>query len=80
MKNRNKLKFHYDSEVDVLYAKYYQTQKTEYIEAGNGTSLRVDPETNDVIGFIITNYKKRIDRGILKKVPGFEEVELPQFN
>ena len=80
MKNKNKLKFHYDSEVDVLYAKYYQTPKVEYKEAGNGTSLRIDPETNDVIGFIITNYKKRVNKGSLHSVPGFEDVEMPQFN
>jgi hypothetical protein len=72
--------FHYDSEVDVLYAHIGKPQKGKVVFDEGGIILRVNPESNEFVGFTITNYMRRVNRGLLKTIPHFEKVELPVYH
>jgi hypothetical protein len=80
MKNKkNKIDFHYDKDVDVLYASLGKPMPAKSVEKDNGTVLRIDPKTGRYIGFTIIDYMARLKSGMLKSVPEFEWVELPQY-
>ncbi len=50
---------HYDEEADVLYISFSEPKPTEGIDIGNGTILRINPETEEVVGLTILNFFKR---------------------
>jgi uncharacterized protein YuzE len=78
--NRGKaIDLSYDAESDVLYGTLYIPKQTAYQEKGNGVAIRIDPETGKKVGFIVVDYMKRINKGILKKIPYFK-LELPKYN
>ncbi len=49
----------YDEEADVLYVSFGKPRKAEGIDIGDGTILRVDPDTGEVIGITLLNFKRR---------------------
>jgi uncharacterized protein YuzE len=49
----------YDEEADVLYVSFGKPRKAEGIDIGDGTILRVDPETGQIVGITILDFKKR---------------------
>ena len=49
----------YDEKADVLYVSFGKPRKAEGIDIGDGTILRVDPDTGEVIGITLLNFKKR---------------------
>ena len=49
----------YDAEADVLYISSGKPKYAVSLDIGEGTVLRCDPETNDVIGVTILNVSKR---------------------
>jgi uncharacterized protein YuzE len=79
MNNVRNINFNYDKEVDVLYATTGKPQKATSLEVGNGTVIRINPKTKKVIGFTVTHYMKRINKGLLKSIPLFEGLDLPKF-
>ena len=79
MKKKIEIDFHYDREVDVLYASIGKPRPATSIEKGNGILLRIDPKTNDIIGFTVIKYMKRKKDGFLKHIPEFENIELPIY-
>ena len=52
------LKIHYDSEADVLYISFGESKPAEGLGIGDGTILRVDPETDEVVGLTIFDFSK----------------------
>jgi uncharacterized protein YuzE len=52
---------HYDSEADVLYISFGEPQPAEGLDIGDGTILRVNPETDEVVGLTILDFSKRVD-------------------
>lgn len=72
--------FNYDSEVDVLYAHVGEPRKGKVVFDEEGIVIKVDPKTNEFVGFTITNYMKRINRGLIKSIPNFENVKLPTYH
>ena len=78
MQSKN-LKYRYDRDSDVLYAFIDKPTPATSIEKDNGTLIRVDPKTGKVVGFTIIDYMYRIKTGLLKSVPEFKDVELPQY-
>jgi len=79
MKNINKIQYHYDRDVDVLYASIGKPKPARSIEKENGTIIRVDPMTGKIVGFTVIHYMKRIKDGLLKSIPEFEDIELPRY-
>ena len=49
----------YDEKADVLYVSFGKPRKAEGIDIGDGTILRVDLDTGEVIGITLLNFKKR---------------------
>jgi len=50
---------HYDSEADVLYISFGEPGPAECLDIGDGTVLRIDPETEEVVGLTIPDFSKR---------------------
>lgn len=73
------IEYNYDKTSDVLYAFVGERKQTKNIEKGNGITIRIDPETNEPIGFIVVDYKKRITQDLLKSIPLFDKISLPIY-
>ena len=54
---------HYDSEADVLYISFGEPRPAEGLDIGDGTILRVDPETEEVVGLTVLDFTKRTKEG-----------------
>ena len=52
---------HYDKEADVLYVSFGKPRRAEGIDIGDGTILRIDPNTEEVVGITLLNFKKRTE-------------------
>ena len=59
LEKKKNLQWDYDAEVDVLYISIGKPQKAEGVDIGEGTIVRVNPKTNEVVGFTIMNPLKR---------------------
>ena len=53
---------HYDPEADVLYVSFGEPKPAEGIDIGDGTILRVEPMSKEVVGFTILDFSKRAER------------------
>lgn len=53
---QQKLKISYDKEADVLYVSLGHPEYTKYVEVGEDLILRLDPETEEVVGFTIIGF------------------------
>jgi len=51
----------YDAEADVLYISFGNPGKAEGIDIGDGTILRVNPDTGEVIGITLLDFKRRAE-------------------
>ena len=58
---KSKSRIHYDREADVLYISFREPKPAEGIDIGDGTILRIDPKTVEVIGLTILNFSKRAE-------------------
>jgi len=76
---KRKIEFNYDIEADVLYASLGKPRKGYAIYDENGIVIRADINSDEIIGFTIVNYKKRLKRGLIRNIPNFEWVRLPQY-
>ena len=53
------MQWDYDAEADVLYIAIGKPVKAEGVDIGKGTIVRVDPESNEIVGFTIISPLKR---------------------
>jgi len=53
---------HYDPEADVLYVSFGEPKPAEGIDIGDGTILRIEPVSKEVVGFTILDFSKRAER------------------
>jgi uncharacterized protein YuzE len=67
-----KINFFFDEEGDVLDITIGKPKKGVAKELKNDIAIRCDPETGEIVGIVILNFKKRFKQ---KKKP--EEIELP---
>ena len=58
---------HYDPEADVLYVAFGKPKPAEGIDIGDGTILRVEPISNEVVGFTILDFSKRAKKVVIKR-------------
>ena len=52
---RNKIKWNYDAEADVLYISFGNPKNAEGVDIGEGTIIRIRPDTQEIIGVTILN-------------------------
>jgi uncharacterized protein YuzE len=82
MENRPDLKalrFSYDREVDVLYVSIGDPVPATSVERRDGTVLRKDPKTGELVGWTIIQYMQSLNDGILRPVPGFKNLKMPRY-
>lgn len=53
------LNFLYDKDADVLYVSLGKPAYTDYKEVGENLILRLDPETQEVVGFTVIDFIKQ---------------------
>jgi len=53
---------HYDVEADVLYISFGEPRPAEGVDIGDGTILRVEPVSGEVVGLTILDFSKRVER------------------
>ena len=63
---KEKIDWEYDAEADVLYLSFGEPQEAEGIDIGEGMIVRVDPQSNEVVGITIIGLSQRT-LGVLKK-------------
>ena len=52
---RKKLSWDYDAEADILYISFGNPKNAEGVDIGEGTIIRLQPDTNEIIGLTIIN-------------------------
>ena len=52
---KNKINWNYDAEADVLYISFGSPKNAEGIDIGEGTIIRIQSDTNEIIGLTILN-------------------------
>jgi uncharacterized protein YuzE len=52
---KDKIKWDYDAEADVLYISFGNPQKAEGVDIGEGTIIRVQSDSKEIIGVTILN-------------------------
>jgi hypothetical protein len=57
-----KLKFFFDKKGDILDISIGEPSEAISRELDNDIVMRIDPKTNEIIGFIILNFEKRFER------------------
>ncbi len=55
----NELNFKYDRAVDVLYYSFGEPRPALSVEHQNGVVVRLDPDTEEVVGITIIDFFKR---------------------
>lgn len=56
---KDKIKWDYDAEADVLYISFGNPQNAEGVDIGEGTIVRVQADTKEIIGITIINPLRR---------------------
>ncbi len=52
---KNKINWDYDADADVLYISFGNPKNAEGIDIGEGTIIRIEPDSKEIIGITILN-------------------------
>jgi len=52
-KKKNKANWDYDADADVLYISFGNPKNAEGVDIGEGTIIRIEPDTKEIIGITI---------------------------
>ena len=52
---KNKIKWDYDADADVLYIAFGNPKNAEGVDIGEGTIIRIQPDSKEIIGVTILN-------------------------
>ncbi len=74
-----KIYFSYDSDCDSLDSYIKKSVPIKSIEMGDGILIHINPKSQKIVGFTVHHYLRRIQDGILTKIPYFEKLKLPLF-
>jgi|SRR5690554_1739973 len=66
---KEKIKWDYDAEADVLYISFENPQNAEGVDIGEGTIVRVQTDTNEITGLTIINPLHRTLKSLSGKQP-----------
>lgn len=55
---RKKLRYSYDREADVMYFYFDRPRKAKTIELNDDFLLRLDPETQEVVGMTVVSFSR----------------------
>jgi len=61
------IKFHYDKEADVIYFSLGMPKKAKTLEITDDFILRLNPETQEVVGLTIVDFSRHFN--LFKKLP-----------
>jgi len=64
---KNKIKWDYDAEADVLYISFGNPKNAEGVDIGEGTIMRIQPDSNEIIGITILNPLNRTLSSLMGK-------------
>jgi len=56
---KDNIKWDYDAEADVLYVSFGNPKNAEGVDIGEGTIIRIQPDTKEIIGLTIINPLQR---------------------
>ena len=66
---KDKIKWDYDAEADVLYISFGNPQTAQGVDIGEGTIIRIQPDSNEIIGVTILNPLHRTLATLKSKQP-----------
>jgi uncharacterized protein YuzE len=66
---KKKIKWDYDAEADVLYISFGNPKNAEGVDIGEGTIIRIQPDTKEIIGITILNPLHRTLSSLMGKQP-----------
>jgi len=52
---KSKINWDYDAEADILYISFGNPKNAEGVDIGEGTIIRIQPDTKEIIGVTILN-------------------------
>ena len=64
---KDKIKWNYDAEADVLYISFGNPKNAEGIDIGEGTIIRIQPDSKEIIGVTILNPLYRTLSSLMEK-------------
>ena len=64
---KSNLKWDYDAEADILYISFGSPKIAEGVDIGEGTIIRIQPETKEIIGVTILNPLNRTLSSLMGK-------------
>ncbi|HAH22638.1 MAG TPA: hypothetical protein DCL77_02550 [Prolixibacteraceae bacterium] len=64
---KDKIKWDYDAEADVLYISFGNPDKAEGVDIGEGTIIRIQPDSKEIIGVTILNPLQRTLSSLMGK-------------
>ena len=62
IRNKDEMKIFYDHEADVLYVTCGKPEYTDYVEYSDDVILRLDPETERLVGFTIIDFSQHFSK------------------
>jgi uncharacterized protein YuzE len=66
---KDSIKWDYDAEADILYISFGNPKNAEGIDIGEGTIIRIEPDSKEIIGLTILNPLHRTLASLHAKQP-----------
>jgi uncharacterized protein YuzE len=66
---KDSIKWDYDAEADVLYISFGNPKNAEGVDIGEGTIIRIEPDSKEIIGVTILNPLHRTLSSLNSKQP-----------
>lgn len=64
---KNKIKWDYDAEADILYISFGNPKNAEGVDIGEGMIIRIQPESKEITGVTIINSLHRTLTSLMEK-------------
>ena len=71
---KNKIKWDYDADADVLYIAFGNPKNAEGVDIGEGTIIRIQPDSKEIIGVTILNPLNRTLSSLKEKTKVKREI------